>query len=110
MAGRRPATVRPSQLVSVPAVADPATARAVDALADAVQTLQTQRTRFQTAFDLTVGVNRVPHGLGRKAVGCTVTPTVADATFAWAFSSSDDRVAIITVIGSDQPACPVEFW
>ena len=60
--------------------------------------------------DLYVGVNRVVTSLGRRAQGCTVTPTVADPTFAWSFAPEGDRLALITVLGVDQPGATVEFF
>jgi hypothetical protein len=59
---------------------------------------------------LVVGSNRIVHNLGRKPIGATITPTVADASFAWALGSSDDRIAIITIVGVAQPKATIEFY
>lgn len=64
----------------------------------------------RTGVDLVVGDNRIVTGLPRRARGCNLTPTVADATFAWAFAPSGDRMAVITVIGIDQPGVTLEFY
>lgn len=110
MAGRKTNGIRPSAYVQTPSVKDSDSQRAFDALTDAVQALQTQRQRVPVIYDLVVGTNRVTTGLGRRAQGCTLTPTVTDAMFAWSFAVDDDRTVIITVIGAAQPACPLEIW
>lgn len=66
--------------------------------------------RSRRVVDLVVGANRVVTNLGRRAQGCTLTPTVADATFAWSFAVDGDKAATITVIGVAQPRCPLEFY
>lgn len=66
--------------------------------------------RSTVVVDLEVGVNRVNTLLGRRAIGCTLTPTVADATFAWAFAAVGDYAGEITVIGVAQPGAAVEFY
>jgi hypothetical protein len=83
--------------------------RMLDQLAERV-IAGTPASRSQRTADLVVGANRITTRLGRKATGCTLTPTVPDATFAWAFAADGDQFAIITVVGVDQPACPIEFW
>lgn len=110
MAGRKPEKIRPSAFANVPAVDDVGTQRAFDVVTDAVQALQAQRQRSHVVFDLVVGVNRVSTGLGRKAEGCNLTPTVADAMFSWSFDAVDDKIAIISVIGAAQPSCRLEFY
>lgn len=60
--------------------------------------------------DLVVGTNRLVTGLPRRARGCTLTQTVADASFSWAFAPSGDRMAVITIIGVDQPRATLEFY
>lgn len=65
--------------------------------------------RSSVVASLVVGDNRIVHQLGRVPVGCTVTPRVADASFAWALKSADDRVAVVTVVGVAQPNAEVEF-
>jgi hypothetical protein len=66
--------------------------------------------RASRTVDLVVGSNRIVHNLGRKPIGATITPTVADASFAWALGSSDDRIAIITIVGVAQPKATIEFY
>lgn len=83
--------------------------RAVEALVEASNRAE-PILRSDRVIDLVVGVNRVTTGLGRKAKGCHLSPTVADASFAWSFATDGDRQVLITVIGVAQPACPVEFY
>jgi hypothetical protein len=69
--------------------------------------------RFQIVASLIVGTNKIPHGLGRRFVGYTLTPTVADATFAHAIAPGNphpDREVWITVVGVAQPNAPLEVW
>lgn len=66
--------------------------------------------RVTLTVSLVVGTNRVSHGLGRRARGATVTPTVADATFAWAFATDNITQAIITVVGVPQPNATIEVF
>jgi hypothetical protein len=35
---------------------------------------------------------------------------VADASFAWAMGTVDERIAIITVVGVAQPKASIEFY
>lgn len=60
--------------------------------------------------NLVVGENRVNHGLGARARGVTVCPTVADATFAWSCAVNDDRQVVITVVGVAQPGATIEVY
>ncbi len=71
---------------------------------------QQGRVRSVVVVDLAIGDNRVIHNLGRPPKGANVTPTVADASFAWALAEATDTVAIITVVGVDQPDASVEFY
>ena len=66
--------------------------------------------RVRVTVDLVVGDNRVSHGLGRVARGATVTPTTADASFAWALTGGDSRQAVITVVGVGQAKASVELY
>lgn len=88
---------------------DPATSRLLSDLGAAVQSIPV-RDRVPVVVDLVVGDNKVNHGLGRPARGMTLTPTKADATFAWAMTASDERQATVTVVGTGQTKCPLEFW
>lgn len=85
------------------------TERMLDQLTDAAGRAQPVP-RSARVVDLVVGANRVITNLGRRAQGCTLTPTVADATFAWSFEAAGDKAAVITVVGVAQPACPLEFY
>jgi hypothetical protein len=113
MAGRavrRPGSV---SVLSVAAVSDPATQRALEQTQDAVQNLQATPKRVVVQADLVVGTNIVPHGLGRRANGYTLTPTVANATFAHAIDDENpdpDREIWVTVIGVAQPGARIEVW
>jgi hypothetical protein len=59
--------------------------------------------------DLVVGANRINHNLGRRPGHVSVMPTTADATFAWAVTSTDDRQIVITVVGVAQTGASVEI-
>lgn len=79
--------------------------------AAATSALEDQRQpRSVFVINLAIGATRINHGLGRRARGATVSPTVPDATFAWGFSVDGDRVAIITTIGVAQLAATVEIF
>jgi len=91
---------------------DPAaTSRQLSDLTTAVDRLEVRTVdRTQLTVDLVAGTNTVNHGLGRKVRGMTLTPTVADVTFAWALTGSDEKQATISVLNVAQPRCPVEFY
>lgn len=113
MAGRRVQRIRSVSSMSVVQVEDEATARALDQVGDAVQKLQATRQRDVKTVDLIVGQNRVRHGLGRPAVGYTITPTVADATYADALDVTNPHPELevwITVVGVAQPDARVEMF
>lgn len=107
----RPKT-RPQLQTGTAVGADPATmSRLLGDLATAVQrTESTAKDRTRITVDLAVGANHVNHGLGRPAIGVTLTPTVADASFAWAMTASDSQQITVTVIGVPQPKCPLEVY
>jgi hypothetical protein len=113
MAGRairRPSSFRTLGPVQVD---DPQTARALDQVSDAVQSLQASRSRVVVTQDLVIGTNKVRHGLGRAAAGYTLVATVADAAFAHAISDSNPRPDLevwVTVVGAAQPGARVEVW
>lgn len=92
--------------------ADPSkVSRHLSDLATAVQAGEQRAIqRSGSTVDLVVGANRINHGLGRAPLGATVTPTVADASFAWALTGGDARQAVITVIGVPQPKAYVEVF
>ncbi len=102
---KRPA-LRPS--LSVPGVEDAATSRALEEVNAAVDRIP-QTSRNIVVADLAVGDNEVRHGLGRKPRYASLTPTVANATFAWAMTNSDERQATISVVGVAQPGAALEF-
>lgn len=84
--------------------------RHLSELSDAVERNESSAipTRAQLNVDLAVGDNSINHGLGRRARGCTVTPTVADASWAWAMTSATDKTVTITCVGVAQPNAFVE--
>lgn len=99
--------------MQLPSVDDPTTARALDSVTAAVTDLQSIRDRDHLTADLIVGTNKIQHGLGRAPIGYTITPTVADATFAHAINKSNPRPELelwITVVGVGQPGAAVEVW
>lgn len=113
MAGRRPAPPRASQSLSVPPVEDKQTMRAFKAVEQAVQQLQTPRSRDVVIYSLEIGSNHVRHSLGREVLGYTITATVADAAFAHALDTSNpisDREVWIDVIGAAQPGARIEVF
>ena len=97
--------------VAAPVAGDEASPFAQRQIAETLQRTADQlRDRSVVTFDLKVGANVLTHGLGRKPQGANVSPTVADATFAWALSAGDLRQATITCIGVPQPGAAVEFY
>jgi len=110
MAAKKPAPppVRPRVFAPTSGEVTPFTQRQI---AEGAQRSSSQvKDRSGTPVDLKSGANVVNHGLGRKPRGITVTPTVLDAAWAYALTSSDDRQATITCAGSDQPGAFVEFF
>lgn len=85
--------------------------RANDSIVDAAnQALAGVTERRVVTMDLAVGANRINHGLGAKARGAYVTPTVADASYAYSFAADGDKQAVITVVGVAQPGATVEVF
>lgn len=68
------------------------------------------RDRAMLVVDLVVGATTIVHQLGRKPTGATVTPTVANATWAWALTLSTKTQAVITCVGVAQPGATVEVF
>jgi hypothetical protein len=70
--------------------------------------------RQVVTFDLVVGTNKIAHRLGRVARGYSITPTVADATFAHAIvtagNEQPDRQVWISVVGVNQPGAILEVF
>lgn len=83
--------------------------RAIGVLADQAAR-QALRPWANQTVNLVVGDNRVIHGLGIVPHGCILTPTAADATFAWAMTSRDDKQAVITVVGVAQTGARLSFY
>lgn len=105
--GTRPAHI-PFDLP--PDAVNPSVDRAISDMAGVVARLDSnQVTRVRLVLDLVVGANRVAHKLGKVPSHCLVTPTVADAGFAYALTAADKTIATITVIGVDQPGAGVIF-
>lgn len=113
MAGRKAIPPRAAKALSVPPVEDQQTMRAFRQVEQAVQQVQAERSRVAVVADLEIGQNRVRHGLGRKALGYTLTPTVADAGFAHALDVANPRPDLevwINVIGAAQPSARIEVF
>jgi hypothetical protein len=86
---------------------------ALELTVTAVQKLQAERQRDHKVVDLLIGRNRVRHGLGRPAVGYTITPTFLTIAFGHAISTENPRPELevwIDVVGSDQFKARVEIW
>ena len=66
--------------------------------------------RAALVVDLLVGSNTIPHRLGRPPLGLSVTPTIADASFAWAMTETTSATVTIVVVGVAQPSAAVEVW
>lgn len=87
-----------------------ATSRLLSQTAAAVGNLNDQaKPSTVIVTDLTVGANRIAHGLGRRARFASVAPTIADGLFGWSFTTDNDTQAIITIVGIDQPGASVEI-
>ena len=67
------------------------------------------RDRSGQVVSLAIGANVMNHNLGRKPSSVAITPTVADATWAWALTAADAGQATITCVGVAQPGAFVEF-
>lgn len=107
MAGRRAQPARTVPRIKSTDVDDPKTSRAIGSLASAVSKLQSTADVDTLRQDLAVGTNTVQHSLGRAFRFVAVTPTVANAAFAWAINTAGnphpDRQVLIDVVGVDQP-------
>lgn len=80
-------------------------------LAAAVRALEARlQDRKSSVVDLAVGVNRINHGLGRIPVGANVTPSTADATWAWAVTDRSAAQIEITTVGVAQTAAILEVF
>lgn len=113
MASRRPQRPRAVEALAVADVADEATQRALTQVTVAVKRLQGARDRALVTADLTIGTNKLPHGLGRAVDGYALTATVASAAFAHALNLSNphpEREVWIDVVGVNQPGARVEVF
>lgn len=113
MAARRPIAPRPTAGLQIPNVQDATTQRALDVISTSVSRLEGRQSRVVVSFDLAVGTNKIPHGLGRKVQGYTLTPTVANAGFAHAIDTSNPRPDLevwVIVIGVAQPGAILEVY
>jgi len=105
------ATPRTGMLQRTLVGTDPATSQAHSVLVDAVTRMEQQLpSRAVAVVDLAAGATTINHGLGRRPRGASVTPTVADATFAWAMTSANEKQAVITCVGTTQPGATVELY
>lgn len=85
--------------------------RAISQLAESVQRTEAKvGDRSTSIVDLSVGANSVAHRLGRRPIGASITPTVADASFAWAMGETSTTVVVITVVGVAQLGATLEVW
>lgn len=99
-----------------PSVEDPTTERAFLALETDLEPLYDSPLAGARVFtaDLVVGVNRLNHGLGRIPRNVHVTPTTADATWSWAWTTSGnnqpERQIWITTTGVAQAGAVIEVY
>lgn len=111
-AGKRPPT-RPGHVgFQLPEEGvDPAVDRAISEASTSIQRLEAQlQPVSRVVVDLVVGINRIPHGLGKRPFHCRITPTVATIALAYALlPETTDLVAVIDMVGVDQPGAGVEF-
>lgn len=110
---RRPAAVRRFNRPEVP---DPTTERAlrnIETALDPVMDSPLASLQLITA-DLVVGVNKIAHGLGRAPRNVRVTPTTADASWAWAWTTAGNalpqRQVWITTVGVAQAGATIEVY
>ncbi len=113
MAGRRPKRVRQISGLSIAGVDDPAAQRALEQIEAEVQRLAAARLRDVKVSNLVIGTNRIAHGLGRRVVGYTITPTFCTIAFAHAINLENphpEREVWIDVVGSDQDNAIIEVF
>lgn len=106
MAGRRAKPPGGVERVVSVEVADTQTDRALTRIREAIDRLDRAQKYDVIEFDLVVGTNKIPHGLGRPVAGYSLTPTVADPTFAHAIDRDNPRPDLtvwIEVVGVAQP-------
>ena len=111
MPATKPQRVLTKPRITTPTIATPTVGRAIGDTTDAVRQVSNRlKDRTDLTVSLAIGDNRIAHGLGRKPRGYTITPSVADATFAHALKAADDKVLTITVVGAAQPNAVVEVF
>lgn len=94
--------------VNVPDVNDPATSRALQALTEAVRSLQSRSLPSVVVADLQVGRNAVVHRLGRPPVFVAVQVAVSGFGYTVvADNPHPDRQVLIDVTGVAQPGSAV---
>lgn len=111
MAARRTQRINAKTQAAVTNIPDPLISRAVDEIRQAAQA-SLDRPTFAVIepVNLTVGTNVVQHSLGREPSHVALTPTVADATFGWAWNKNNphpDRQVLIDVVGVAQPGASI---
>lgn len=104
---RRPAT-RPRQIATTGGDITPITMRQV--VQSAQRAADQLKDRAVITRDLVVGDTVITHGLGRAPTGATITPSVANATWAWALKSTTTTQIIITCVGVAQPGAVLEVF
>jgi hypothetical protein len=120
MPARKARQIRPALRIVTPDTgpadgSGDATERAVTELGRAVDLLVTAPILQLLVADLVVGLNRVPHALGRAPRSLTVTPTVASSSFSAAYDPGRDgnpaphREVWITLTGVAQPRAQILF-
>lgn len=107
MPAQKPVKPQTRPRIIAPKSGDQAQRQVIDAVQRSADQL---RDRASMTMDLAVGANVVNHGLGRAPRGASVSPTVADATWAWALTAADDKQATITCVGVAQPGAAIEVW
>lgn len=113
MAARRTLKVRSVSAMPSIVADDPAMQQGLDKVIATLRRVESTRSRDVITVDLAVGINRIRHGLGRAVAGYSITPTVADATFAHAIDTSNTRPDLevwIEVVGVNQPSATLEVF
>lgn len=113
MAGRRARPPRGKERTPAIEVKDEQTDRALTQIRLHLDKLDAARKRDVIEFDLVIGTNKVPHGLGRAAAGYTIVPTVVSAAFAHALNRENPRPDLtiwIVCIGVAMPNAIIEVF
>lgn len=114
MPARKAVAIRPVGRVQPVNVDDPKTQQALDVVSSAVDALQGRRERDYLTVNLVVGVNRIPHGLGRPYFGFNLTRKTLNIAFDACIASETnprpDREIWIDVIGSAESDVALEVY